>query len=165
MVIKSMSKVNKQIANAVYIIAGGDAYYRKNLIELSEKFLVTDSVIFMPNAKDREIKALYDLCDLFIMPCRQIKEDVEGFGIVFLEANCFSKPVIGGKSGGAIEAIIDNETGLLVNPLDLDEISNAIIKLLNNKNLAEKLGTNGKKRVEQKFSWKKQTEKIKRLLK
>lgn len=164
MVIKSIPKIEKEIANIVYIIAGGDAYYKKNLIELSEKFSVADRVIFMPNAKDQEIKALYDLCDLFIMPCRQIKEDVEGFGIVFLEANCFNKPVIGGKSGGAVEAIIDNETGLLVNPLDLNEISNAIIKLLKDKNIAEKFGIAGRQRAEQEFNWKKQTEKLKILL-
>ncbi|MCD4705800.1 glycosyltransferase family 4 protein [bacterium] len=164
MVIKSMSKIKKEIPNIVYIIAGGDAYYKKNLIELSKKFLITDKVIFMPNAKDEKIKALYDLCDLFIMPCRQINEDVEGFGIVYLEANCFSKPVIGGKSGGAIEAIIHNKTGLLVNPLDTNEISNAIIKLLKNKNLAKELGENGRQRVRQEFNWKKQTKKIKILL-
>ena len=164
MVIKSIPKIKTEIKNIVYIIAGGNAYYKKDLVELSKKFSVNDRIIFMPNAKDEEIKALYDLCDLFIMPCRQINEDVEGFGIVFLEANCFNKPVIGGKSGGAMEAIIDNETGLLVNPLNLDEISNAIIKLLNNKNLTEKFGIAGRQRAEQEFNWKKQTEKLKILL-
>ncbi|NCF75127.1 MAG: glycosyltransferase [Xanthomonadaceae bacterium] len=164
MVIKSIPKIKKEIANIVYIIAGGDASYKKKLRELSEKFSVNDKVIFMPNAKDEEIKALYDLGDLFIMPCRQMNEDVEGFGIVFLEANFFNKPVIGGKSGGAIEAIVNNKTGLLVNPLNLNEISRAVIKLLKDKNLAEKLGANGRQRVEQEFNWKKQTGKLKKLL-
>ncbi|MEA2088661.1 MAG: glycosyltransferase family 4 protein [Patescibacteria group bacterium] len=164
MVIESMPKIKSKVANAVYIVAGGDAYYRKKLVKLSVEFSVYDKIIFIPNAKDEEIKALYDLCDLFIMPCRRINEDVEGFGIVFLEANCFSKPVIGGKSGGVVEAIIHNETGLLVNPININEISNAVIKLLNNKNFAEKLGENGEKRVKQEFSWKKQIKKIERLL-
>ena len=78
------------------------------------------------------------------MPNRELDNgDTEGFGLVFLEANAFKKPVIGGNYGGAVDAIINNKTGLLVDSKSTDEIADAVIKLIDNGNLRNELGENG----------------------
>jgi phosphatidylinositol alpha-1,6-mannosyltransferase len=102
----------------------------------------------------------YRNCDIFVMPSRFVKEtgDVEGFGLVFLEANYFSKPVIAGRSGGISDAVIDGETGFLVDPENSQEIADTIIKLLDNPELARKLGEQGRKRVVEEFTWRKAAE-------
>jgi phosphatidylinositol alpha-1,6-mannosyltransferase len=94
------------------------------------------------------------------MPSRQINDDFEGFGIVYLEASLAGKPIVAGRSGGVGDAVLDNETGLLVNPESTAEIANAIIELAKDENLREKLGDTGKKRAGGEFNWEKQVEKI-----
>ena len=83
------------------------------------------------------------------------KKDIEGFGLVYLEANACAKPVIGGNSGGVAEAIIDGENGILVNPISMREITEGIVKLLKNKKIAEEMGNFGRARVLNEFSWNK----------
>ncbi|MBU4015184.1 glycosyltransferase family 4 protein [Patescibacteria group bacterium] len=109
---------------------------------------------------DESRNAWYKICDIFIMPARNIKGDFEGFGIVYLEANLAGKPVIAGNSGGARDAVENGVNGLLVNPEDINEISNAIIKLAQDENLRKKLGEQGRERSIREFSWEKQAEKI-----
>lgn len=79
------------------------------------------------------------------MPSRDIKEkgDVEGFGIVFLEANYYRLPVIGGNSGGIPDAVRDSVTGYLVDPLNEKEIADRIEQLVMDEDLARTLGDNG----------------------
>ena len=90
------------------------------------------------------------------MPCYEMNGDVEGFGIVYLEAALAGKPSIAGNSGGAGEAVINGNTGLLVNPnQDLSSLEKALVQLLTNKELREQLGEAGKSRVEQEFLWEK----------
>ncbi len=126
---------------------------------------MTHNITFLGKISDEEKWTWFDLCDIFIMPARQISNDFEGFGIVYLEANLAGKPVIAGRSGGVEDAVLDNETGLLVNPESAAEIANAIIKLARDKELREKLGENGKKRAEEEFNWGKQINKIYNIIK
>jgi phosphatidylinositol alpha-1,6-mannosyltransferase len=69
--------------------------------------------------------------------------DTEGFGLVFLEANACGKPVIGGKAGGAVEAVRDGETGLLVDGGEPSQIARAILALVNSPETAAKMGEAG----------------------
>ena len=95
------------------------------------------------------------------MPCRELNNgDIEGFGIVFLEAGMYEKPVIGGRSGGAVEAVEQGVNGLLVDPNSINEIAQALISLLTNKDKAQSLGEKGRKRVFDKFNWREQSKKI-----
>src|SRR3989304_6975623 len=89
------------------------------------------------------------------MPSREIadKGDVEGFGITYLEANACEKPVIGGRSGGVDEAIVDNETGVLVDPSDTGDIARACITLLTDAALSSRLGKSGRGRLLREFNW------------
>jgi phosphatidyl-myo-inositol dimannoside synthase len=73
----------------------------------------------------------------------------EGFGIAYLEAGAYGKPVVAGNVGGALDAVLDGETGLLVDPLDPLAVADAIVALLRDDALAERLGAAGRRRAEQ----------------
>jgi phosphatidylinositol alpha-1,6-mannosyltransferase len=165
MVIKSLPSIIKVVPNLVYLIVGSGPYKEK-LEKLVNQYSLRDYVIFTGAARQDDLAGLFQTADVFIMPARRLSNgDVEGFGIVYLEANLFGTPVIGGRSGGVPEAIIDGKTGILVKPESLEEISQAAIKLLTNQPYAERLGMQGMQRVIEEFDWKVQTEKIKELLK
>ena len=87
------------------------------------------------------------------MPSITKKSDIEGFGIVFLEANYFKLPAIGTRSGGVKEAIIDGKTGYLISPNDVNELIEKILYLYNNPDIRHELGLNGYKRVIKEFGW------------
>lgn len=151
--IQAMEIVRKKIPNVLYIIVG-DGPYQGTLGKLAKKLSLQDNVIFTGYVPEEEKSSYYSAADMFVMPNRELESgDVEGFGIVFLEANVYAKPVIGGKSGGAVDAIVNGETGLLVDPTDVDEIASAIIHLLKNEDYAKRLGEQGRKRVERDFNW------------
>lgn len=164
MVIEAMPAVLQKIPNTIYIIAGAGPE-ADNLKTLVRTKRIADNVIFTNGVSDKKLSALFELCDVFIMPARQLPDgDVEGFGIVYLEAALFGKPVIGGKSGGVPEAVIDGYTGLVVDPLNTSQIAAAIIKLLTDESLAQSLGLQGQQRVLEKFDWGKEAGKVEKLL-
>ena len=110
--------------------------------------------------RDEERNNWYDLCDMFIMPARNINGDYEGFGMVYLEANLAGKPVVAGRSGGVGDAVVDGLNGLLVDPENTGEISRAIVKLARDPELRQKLGRQGRERALNDFNWQKQAKKI-----
>ena len=154
MVIRSLSEIKKHIPKIKYIICGRGSYEDK-LKDLVKKLNLTDSVVFAGFIPNEQRTKFYNLCDLYVMPSREILEkgDVEGFGITYLEANACKKPVIGSKTGGATEAIVDGETGFLVNPIDSKEIAKTCVMLLSNKELSKKIGENGRMRIIREFNW------------
>ncbi|MAF13284.1 MAG: hypothetical protein CMI53_00115 [Parcubacteria group bacterium] len=163
-VIQALPTIIKQVPGLIYIIAGSGPY-QKNLEKLVNQKNLGGYVKFVGNVDQKDLAAFYSICNVFTMPSRQLANgDVEGFGIAYLEANLFGKPVIGGKSGGVPEAVIDRQTGFLVNPTDVEEIAKVSVKLLTDDALAAKLGTQGLERVTNEFEWDNQTEKIKDIL-
>jgi len=163
LIIKALPAVIAKIPNLIYLIIGTGPY-QKELEKLVNQQGLRDYVKFLGYITDNELPAFYQVCDVFAMPSRQIGPDVEGFGIAYLEANLFSKPVIGGKSGGVGEAVINGKTGLLINPNRVEEATEALIKLLTDSAYAERLGLQGMERVIEEFDWASQTEKIKEVL-
>lgn len=176
--IRSLKNVLKVVPNAIYLIIG-DGPYRPKLQELTKNLGLQNNVIFLGDKNvylsqndEIELQTFYHACHIFIMPAREVKElinnkerrEAEGFGMVFLEANLFGKPVIGGRSGGQADAIIDGVTGFLVNPKNEQEIASALIKLLANPDLARRLGEQGRERVLREFQWPRQAQKIVQLL-
>lgn len=152
--IKALNEMSdNDLSDLLYIVAG-DGPEKNNLKELLPARL-RDKVIFLGEIKEEEKWCLLALCDIFIMPARNISGDYEGFGIVYLEANLFSKPVIAGRAGGVTDAVINNLNGLLVDPESVFEIKEAILKLKNNQNLRKVLGAQGKIRAEKEFNWEK----------
>jgi phosphatidylinositol alpha-1,6-mannosyltransferase len=165
MVIKALPTVLKRFPDVVYLIVG-DGPNRLALEELATSLNLEQKVIFAGLVPDEALPLYYETCDIFIMPSRTIEKTghVEGFGIVYLEANLCGKPVIGGRSGGVPDAIVDGVTGLLVDPLDSSEIAEAIIKLLSNPELARKMGQAGRIRAQTEFNWDKIVGKLIRVL-
>ena len=158
MVIRALPDVLKKVKDAVYLIVG-EGLEKDRLKGLVKDLNLEEHVIFAGYVSDDTLPKYYNACDVFIMPSREIKGDVEGFGVVYIEAGACAKPVIGGKSGGVEDAIIDGVTGLLVDSLTVKEIADALIRLLTDKNLAKRLGENGRRRAEG-LTWKEVAKRI-----
>ena len=147
-VIKAMPRILSEIPNAKYVVVG-DGGYREDLVRLARESSARNAIVFLGPSTNAQKFACYERCSVFVMPSEQ-----EGFGIVYLEANAFGKPVIGGNVMGVPEAIKDGETGILVDPYDVDAIADAAIHLLQKPDEARKLGENGRQRVERELTWK-----------
>jgi len=107
----------------------GHGSEEKNLKKLVHELNLENIVIFMDNINPNFKSALIKKSNLFVMPSIIYKKSVEGFGIAFIEAGQHGIPSIGGKDGGASDAIIHNKTGLICNGNDLDSIYQSIIKI------------------------------------
>lgn len=154
MTIRALPKVLRAVPDATYLVVG-DGPCRQQLQGLANELNLSDSVVWASTCADEDLAKLYALCDVFVMPSReqQRERDVEGFGIVFLEASACAKPVIGGRSGGIPEAVVDGVTGFLVEPSRPEQLADAIINLLANPDLAARLGRQGRARVVEDFTW------------
>jgi len=153
-IIGVLPTVLKKYPDTIYVIAGCGEY-QDSLQKLATDCGVSEHVRFIGKAPDELLSALYNLADIFVMPnrCIATSGDIEGFGIVFLEAGCCEKPVIGGRSGGVPDAIADHESGVLVDGASVDEVAEAIVDLLGNPEQARILGQNGRERVLREFTW------------
>ena len=147
--IEAMPSIMAEAPDAVLVIAG-DGPYREYLEETAGNSVRSGDIIFTGEISGAEKRGWYKTCDVFAMPSRHdtVTNGVEGYGYTFLEANAFGKPVVGGNAGGIPDAIKDGYSGVLVDPLDLDDISGILVKFLKDPELAEKTGANGRKWVE-----------------
>ena len=152
MVIRSLTAVRARFPDATYLVVG-DGPYRGELEALAVAQGVREHVVFAGQATDEELPEVYALADLFVMASRENESDVEGFGIVFLEAAACGKPVVGGRSGGIPEAVVHGETGWLVDPSDSAQIAEAIVRVLADRESASRMGERGRARVVQSFTW------------
>jgi len=154
MVIRALPAICRRVPDLIYMIAGGGPY-RGELEKLAMDLGVRDRVVFVGRVPDEDLPDLYALCEVFVMVSRErIEEnDVEGFGLVLLEANACGKPVVGGRSGGVPDALADGVTGLLVDPSNPEEITEALARLLTDHDLATRLGEQGRLRVVHEFQW------------
>jgi phosphatidylinositol alpha-1,6-mannosyltransferase len=146
-VILALPQLTESIPELVFVIAG-DGDDRNRLEELARNRGLSQRVIFKGVVSDEELIELYESCDVFLMPSSQ-----EGFGIVFLEAMAFKKPVIGGNHGGTPEVILDNETGFLVEHGDVDALADRIAMLLKDPELCKRMGEAGRRRVEENYTF------------
>ena len=135
-----------------YLIAG-DGDQRAALEAQARSLDVQDRVVFLGAVPDSELPGLYAASDVFVMPNRVEGVDFEGFGIVFLEAAASGLPCIAGNSGGAPEAILDGETGVLVGGADPDELARALRRLTRSADDRKRMGTAGRARVLGEFTW------------
>jgi len=153
MVIRALPRLRQTIPEVTYLIVGNGPQ-RHALESLATHMGVRDHVIFAGRAATEDLPDIYALGDVFVMPSRRLETcSVEGFGLVFLEAGACAKPVVGGRSGGIPDALVDGVTGLLVNPHDPEDIANALARLLADRDLAMRLGQQGRLRVVRDFNW------------
>jgi len=154
-VLRALPEVQKRIPNVVYLIAG-DGDDRGRLEGLARELGLSGAVHFLGAMNRAELAACYRACEVFAMPARTVLDDFapkgEGFGIAFLEAMAFARPVIGPRGGAPAEFIRHGENGLLVDPDDPQDLAAALVALLSQRDLAIAMGQRGRQLVEQDYS-------------
>ena len=151
-VIMALRNLKQIYPDIVYICIGyGDE--EKNIKSLVEELNLNTQVMFFKDISDNLKNALVAKSDIFIMPSVIHKTSVEGFGIAYVEAAQYGIPSIGGKDGGASDAIDHNKTGMICDGNNLDEIYASLNSMIENKKYLE-LGKNAKEYVS-KFNWEK----------
>lgn len=152
--IEALPKILEEIPNAALVLVG-EGPYRKHLDELVAKHNLENHVYFIGRIQFAELPKYICLGDVFAMPSRSrlFGLEVEGLGIVYLEASSCGLPVIGGSSGGAPDAVLNGETGFVVNGNDLTDISTQIIKLLSDEKLRRDMGQRGREWAIESWRW------------
>ncbi len=128
---------------ACIIVGKGDDGPR--LESLARESGVADKVIFTGEIGETELAQLYERADVFAMISRQEGDNVEGFGIVFIEAGARGTPVVGGRSGGVAEAVKDNISGLLADPTSAKDVAEKISAILDDPEMAARMGEEGRR--------------------
>ncbi len=132
----------------------GNGGYASQLQKLLTHYNLEDRVHIIHNVSNDELATWYAIADIFIMPARhEGPYDVEGFGIVYLEAGLHGLPVIAGNTGGVPEAVLDGITGILVDPTNTQAVTDALLYLLDHPSERERLGTAGQHRAHKNFTW------------
>ncbi len=144
-VIEALPAIIQNFPNVKYVMAGSGEL-EMELRQKAQDLGLVAHVVFAGRIDNEELSCLYELCDLFIMPHRQVPStlDTEGCPTVFLEASAHGKPVIGGNAGGVSDAILDKQTGFIIDGTDANEIALTVCKLLKDINLSNRLGLAGR---------------------
>ncbi|MBF6165102.1 glycosyltransferase family 4 protein [Streptomyces gardneri] len=152
--ILAMREIRERVEGAVLVIAGGGPFADK-LRALAVAAGVDDDVVFTGRVPSGELAAHHTLADVFAMPCRTRGAglDVEGLGIVYLEASASGVPVVAGNSGGAPETVIEGETGRVVDGRSVRQIADAVVEILSDRDAAARMGAAGRAFVEQQWRW------------
>ncbi len=139
----------------VHLVLVGVGPHQDYLQKLAFKLNVSDCVTFIGRINYAELPKYIGLGDIFAMPSRSrfFGLEVEGLGIVYLEASACGLPVVGGKSGGAPDAVLVGETGVVVDGTKPSEIADACIELLSNPELCALMGANGRAWIIENWRW------------
>jgi phosphatidylinositol alpha-1,6-mannosyltransferase len=143
--LRALPRILQACPDIVYVIVGsGEGLPDLGLEAMARDLGVAQHVVFAGPAPPERLPGFYRSCDLFVMPNHALPNgDTEGFGLVFLEAAACGKPVVGGRDGGVPDAVVDGETGLLVDGASADEFAEAVVRVLSDPDLAARLGRNG----------------------
>jgi len=150
--IRALPRIREQFPRVLYAIVG-DGDMRATLEALSKEVGVAEHVQFCGAPHDGELVERYQQCDLFALPNREINGDIEGFGMVLLEAQACGKPVVAGASGGTAETMRVPETGRIVPCEGPELLAETVIELLANPELRATMGHAARDWVEKQFSW------------
>ncbi|MFI5953498.1 glycosyltransferase family 4 protein [Cryptosporangium sp. NPDC051539] len=152
--IRALPAIRSRVEDAALLLVSGGPY-RETLQKLAHEHGVADDVKFTGSVPWSELPAHYAAGDVFAMPCRTRRRglDVEGLGIVYLEASATGLPVIAGDSGGAPDAVLEGETGYVVGGRDLDALVERAVELLADPERARTMGKAGRDWVERDWHW------------
>jgi len=152
--IRALADVRRRVPDATLLVAG-DGPERPRLEALVSAQAPPGSVVFAGEVSPADLPGVYAAADVFAMPCRSRYGglEVEGLGIVFLEAAACGKAVVVGRSGGAVEAVCDGETGLVVEGSEPKAVALAVARLLGDPAEAARMGAAGRARIEAEFTW------------
>lgn len=151
-IINILPRLLADFPNLIYMVAGSGPL-KEQLSQRTIDLGVEDKLKFCGRVSDGERAALLSKATLFAMPCRIEGKSVEGFGIVYLEAAMFGVPSLAGRAGGAGDAVIDGETGLLCNGDDENDVYLSIKKMLNDPSSLQNMGKKAQSRAENEFQW------------
>ena len=146
-VIESLPFVALEVPSVQYLIIGDGTDLDRHR-QLAKEMGVSERVHLLGNVDDETLRHCYQACDVFVMPSAQ-----EGFGFVYLEAMQYGKPVVAAKCGGSPEVVEDGVTGALTEYGNVQELGAAITRLCCDRELRVNLGSAGKKRLNQKFTF------------
>lgn len=164
LVIKVLPRVVENFPDVYYYIVG-DGPERTYLENLVLERNLKQRVIFVGYVSEKEIIDFYRACEIFVMPSREIREDlVEGFGITLVEAAACEKVVIGGRSGGVSDAVLDGISGILIDPQNEEELFLVLDKFLSNKEINKQFSIQARKWVEKERTWEISASKIKKVM-
>ena len=152
--IEAMPEILKNVPRA-HLLLVGEGPYREHLQNLVHQLKLESSVTFIGRIQYQDLPMYICVGDIFAMPSRSrlMGLEVEGLGIVYLEASSCGLPVLAGDSGGAPDAVIQNETGLVVSGTDNKEIASAAVALLTNLEASQKMGTVGRQWIVDNWRW------------
>ncbi|MET8122216.1 glycosyltransferase family 4 protein [Micromonospora sp. NPDC005189] len=165
MLIRALPEIRRRVPDAALLIVGGGPY-RATLEKLARQTGVERDVVFTGSVPSAELPAHYAAGDVYAMPCRTRNRglDVEGLGIVYLEASATGLPVVAGDSGGAPDAVREGETGYVVRGRDVAQLADRVARLLADRDLARQMGAAGRAWVEREWRWEAQAERMAALL-
>ena len=152
--IRALPQVRSQVPGAALLLVGGGPYHDE-LIRLAHRCGVAEHVVLTGGVAHADLPAHYAAGDVFAMPCRtrRLGMDVEGLGIVYLEASATGLPVLAGDSGGAPDAVREGVTGYVVNGRDTDAVAVRLAELLTDGELRRRMGQAGRAWVESQWQW------------
>jgi phosphatidylinositol alpha-1,6-mannosyltransferase len=152
--IKALPQIRRRVPGAALLVVGGGPD-RAELQALARSVGVERDVVFTGSVPWQELPAHYDAGDVFAMPCRTRRGglEVEGLGIVYLEASATGLPVVAGNSGGSPDAVLEGETGHVVDGSRVEVVADAIARLLEDPVRARAMGTAGRAWVEREWRW------------
>ena len=152
--IEAMPEILKSVPSA-HLLLVGEGPYRKYLEKLVKEHKLATSVTFIGRIQYKDLPMYLCAGDIFAMPSRSrlMGLEVEGLGIVYLEANSCGLPVLAGNSGGAPDAVIQNKTGLVVNGTNNKQIASAAIELLTNVEFSQRMGLAGRQWIIDNWRW------------
>ena len=164
--VEAMPLVLKEIPEA-HLVFIGEGPHRKRLDELVKKFKLENHVTFIGRIQYSDLPRHFSLGDIFAMPSRSrlFGLEVEGLGIVYLEASACGLPVVGGNSGGAPDAVKEGITGFVVDGNKLPEIADRIITLLKDDELRNQMGNAGRSWAMEEWQWKRWSQAFNQVLK
>ncbi|NDJ76695.1 MAG: glycosyltransferase family 4 protein [Chloroflexi bacterium] len=150
MLVAALARVVQQVPDVQLVVTGGqEPAYLARLQSQIARLGLADRVLLPGHVTQCELLGWYQSADVFALPSQNVGQKFEGFGLVFLEAGACGLPVIGTTGSGVEEAVIDGETGLLVPQDDADALADAIVRLLTDRALHQRLGTAGREHARQ----------------
>ena len=152
MMIRALPAIRRQVPDVLYAILG-DGEERHALDQLAREQGQFDAVRFHGELSDADLTAAYQQCDLFVLANRQVGQDIEGFGMVLVEAQACGKPGVAGASGGTAESMRIPDTGCVVNCVGPDELAMTVSELLLDPARRERMGQAARTWVEDRFDW------------
>ncbi|MGH3727962.1 MAG: glycosyltransferase family 4 protein [Micromonosporaceae bacterium] len=163
--VRALPEIRRRVGDAALLLVGGGPY-RGRLRRLAAASGVADHVVLTGSVPTSELPAHYAAGDVFAMPCRTRNGglDVEGLGIVFLEASASGLPVVAGDSGGAPDAVIDGDTGFLVDGRSVSAVAGRVAELLGDSGLAARMGKAGRAWITARWRWQTQADRLRTLL-